>query len=170
MTTDNVCVQAVLNAITDITESTSSNDGEGSANDDGANWRVNFDNRELIAEVHACVEKVNDRQKAVSCAHWFVRQLPAGADKVLAAQLCSRLAAEWHEATGSDEAEQAMNMAMSEYQRLTAIGIMRKYGIYSQHFSEVLHHKGLTELIEAFYKDKSIVERWAPIRKNNKDV
>ena len=54
---------------------------------------------------------------------------------------------------------QAMNMAIGEYQRLTAIGTMKKYGVHNEHYNDVLHHKGLQEHIEAFYEDKSIVER-----------
>ena len=98
-------MQTVLNAINDLPGASA--DGSDDAD---AGWRLNHDNRDLVTRVQACVDRVNDRQKAVPCAHWFVRHLPGGADKVMAAQLCSQLTCEWYQQTESEEAEQVISL------------------------------------------------------------
>ncbi len=119
-----------------------------------------------------CVNAISDRQKAASCAHFYISRLPGGADKVLAAEGFACLAQEWLHEVGFGDADNFAEVEESHAAAAQALGLMednllrlrvedalRQAGLWTDEYSGLMHQKTPEDLVCKLFEDPSIVRR-----------
>ncbi len=126
----------------------------------------------MIFQVLECVTCIGDRQKAASCAHFYVNRLPGGADKILAAEGFLLVTQEWIKECSVDgdedgdeskellEANQAFLLTEGNLVRLKTEDALRRRGLWSERYCQLVHQKTPEELICALFEDESIILRY----------
>ncbi len=117
----------------------------------------------------SCVTCISDRQKAASCAHFYVSHLPGGADKLAAAESFHSLASGWlaeEELGGGDPDKreailQALLLTRNNLQRLQMEDALRRRGngLWNEELASMVHTKTPEELVCRLLEDPSIFAR-----------
>eukprot|EP00095_Tigriopus_kingsejongensis_P006550 maker-scaffold515_size150689-snap-gene-0.33 protein:Tk06550 transcript:maker-scaffold515_size150689-snap-gene-0.33-mRNA-1 annotation:"kinetochore-associated protein 1" len=152
LTTDNICMQTVQNAIGSISNSQQILDSE-------TEWSLHLKHKATMVNIHACLGSMQDPFKATSCAHWVVNHLPGGADKLLAAEGSQLIAKNWYDNAGDEGAEMGHSLATMTLLRLQVTNALYKHSLNSKEYLDLATHGEGKDIIFKVYEDPSIVER-----------
>ena len=112
-------------------------------------------------QVLSCVTCISDRQKAVSCAHFYVNRLPNGVDKLLAAEGFLVLEEKWLR-EGAEDTEtivQAVGLMETLLFGLRAEDALRGAGAWTGEYAEMVKHGSVDDIVCKLFEDKSILKR-----------
>lgn len=164
LSTDQLYVVAVQNTIKAYVSS--SNETAASTLEDKfrCKWdpkEVNFD---LLNSIKNIVGEIRDCESALALSTYVMKELPMGAEKVLALQGCVSFAEKWcqssKESSSCKKAETALHKFMQMYHQLAAEQVLFQYKLASPELLDLCSKP--EKLIRKLYENSSILDPTLP--------
>ena len=123
-------------------------------------WVLGHVNRGVLEEVQICIRHIKDLQKAAAVSTWVLNRLPPGSDKVLASLGAEATVKGWCEGEGGGgEARDMLEHAAKLRRQLEGEGVLRRYGLASKQYLELVQASKPLPLLTGLYEDPSVEQR-----------
>ncbi|XP_049800170.1 uncharacterized protein LOC126235494 [Schistocerca nitens] len=146
---ETICTLAAKNSITEEF----STKLEASDN----SWCLTVHHTDFLKELVACLKYCQDLEKACAVLYYATNHMPAGADQVMAAELCYNTAVRWGEQDSlENNAKNCIRKVQQKYQQLQAVHVLHKYGLGND--AAILNFiSNPQQLIAALFRHPAIV-------------